>query len=147
MQLQPRVSGTGYGYDFNGCLHISAGTDIASPSAPDPRRLRGQVPAHLLQRHQRRYRPHRLADPVRPRHLGHRPDLGDLDRLGRLRHRALRRADRDLQQRSQLLVIVATNTTNATTQICGVRVAYYAPLIFRDGFETGDTLRWSLTSP
>ena len=39
------------------------------------------------------------------------------------------------------------NTTTTTTQICGVRVAYYAPLIFRDGFETGDTLRWSLTSP
>jgi hypothetical protein len=38
-------------------------------------------------------------------------------------------------------------TTGSTQQICGVRVAYYAPLIFRDGFESGDTSEWSSTSP
>ncbi len=38
-------------------------------------------------------------------------------------------------------------TSGSTQQICGVRVAYYAPLIFRDGFESGDTSQWSSTSP
>ena len=37
--------------------------------------------------------------------------------------------------------------SSSQVQICGLRVAYYAPVLFIDGFETGDTSRWSLTSP
>jgi hypothetical protein len=37
--------------------------------------------------------------------------------------------------------------SSSQVQICGLRVAYYAPVLFIDGFETGDTSRWSLTTP
>jgi len=35
----------------------------------------------------------------------------------------------------------------ATMQLCGFRVFYNPPVIFVDGFETGNTSQWSSTLP
>ena len=32
-------------------------------------------------------------------------------------------------------------------QVCGMRVAYYSPFLFEDGFETNNTSAWSVTMP
>ena len=148
MQLQPRVSGTGYGYDFNGCLHISAGTDnrltfpLLIPDGSEVKYLRiyyndtnaGTDLTAWLTRYDPGISATDLTSVTSTGSGGYgtalSPELTEIFDSG-----------------LNYSVIVATNTTTATTQICGVRVAYYAPLIFRDGFETGDTLRWSLTSP
>ena len=148
MQLQPRVSGTGYGYDFNGCLHISAGTDnrltfpLLIPDGSEVKYLRiyyndtnaGTDLTAWLTRYDPGISATDLTSVTSTGSGGYgtalSPELTEIFDSG-----------------LNYSIIVATNTTDATTQICGVRVAYYAPLIFRDGFETGDTLRWSLTSP
>jgi len=34
-----------------------------------------------------------------------------------------------------------------TMQLCGFRVGYLTPMVFADGFESGDASAWSATVP
>ncbi|KAB2962679.1 MAG: hypothetical protein F9K18_09485 [Thermoanaerobaculia bacterium] len=148
MQLQPRVSATGFGYDFNGCLHISAGTDnrltfpLLIPDGSEVKFLRiyyNDTNAGVdLTAWLTRYSPGQTST-----------DLTSVNSTGSGGYGTTLSPElfEIFDSSVNYTITVATNTTTTSTQICGVRVAYYAPLIFRDGFETGDTTRWSLAAP
>ena len=44
-------------------------------------------------------------------------------------------------------ILARTSSVSADLRICGIRLRYQDSELFRDGFETGDTSRWSVTAP
>ena len=128
MQLQPRVSATTFGYDFNGCLHIAGGTDnrltfpLLIPDGSEVKFLRiyyndtnagTDLTAWLT-----RYDPGQSAT-----------DLTSVASAGSAGYGTTLSPELFEIFNSGLnySIIAATNTTDTSTQICGVRVAYYAP--------------------
>jgi hypothetical protein len=148
VQLQPRVSSTTFGYDFNGCLHIAGGTDnrLTFPLLlPD-----GSVVKYL----RIYYNDTSAAQDLTAWLTTYDPgvtstDLTSVNSTGSSGYGTQLSPEitETFDSAINYTLTVATNTTDATAQICGVRIAFYAPLIFRDGFETNDTSRWSATVP
>ncbi|KAB2962680.1 MAG: hypothetical protein F9K18_09490 [Thermoanaerobaculia bacterium] len=128
MQLQPRVSATGFGYDFNGCLHISAGTDnrltfpLLIPDGSEVKFLRiyyNDTNAGIdLTSWLTRYSPGQTST-----------DLTSVNSTGSGGYGTTLSPElfEIFDSSVNYSIIVATNTTDTSAQICGVRVAYYAP--------------------
>jgi len=53
----------------------------------------------------------------------------------------------DTVNESLVVRVELESGSDGNLRACGVRLRYTPPLIFADGFESGDTLAWSLTVP
>jgi hypothetical protein len=128
VQLQPRVSATTFAYDFNGCVHLTAGTDnrlmfpLLIPDGSEVKYLRiyyndtnasTDLAAWLT-----RYDPGQdstdLTSVISSGSAGFGTALSD---------ELFEVFDSSLNYS----LVVGTNTTDSTVQICGVRITYNAP--------------------
>jgi hypothetical protein len=128
VQLRPRVTATTYGYDFNGCLHIAGGTDNRLTF---PLLLPDGSEVHYLRIY---YNDTNAGTDATAWLSTFAPgqsstDLTSVNSAGsggygtQLSPEIIETFDSAVNY----TLTVATNTTDATVQICGVRIAYYAP--------------------
>ena len=128
VQLQPRVSATSFAYGSNGCLYVTAGSDnrllfpLLIPQGSEIKYLRvyyndtnagTDLTAWLT-----RYEPGQSST-----------DLISVTSSGSGGYGTSLSAElfEVFDSGVGYSLIAATNTTDATVQICGVRIAYYAP--------------------
>ena len=147
MQMQPRVSTTTFAYDLTGCVHLTGGTDnrltfpLLLPEGSIIRFLRiyyddtnaGVDLTAWLTRFESGVTSTDIVSVASSGSAGYGTTVVDFTST--------------FNSSYNYTLIVAPNVNNSTVQICGVRVGYYSPIIFRDGFESADTSFWSLTSP
>ena len=128
VQLQPRVSATTFAYDFNGCIHLTGGTDnrLTFPLL---------VPDGSLIKFVRIYYDDTNAGVDLTTWLSTyqagvtSTDLLSLTSTGSAGYGTVLSPELfiDFDGTINYSLIVAPNVNNSTVQICGVRVAYYAP--------------------
>jgi len=128
VQLQPRVTATSFAYGGNGCLYLTAGSDnrlmfpLLIPHGSEVKYLRiyyndtnagTDLTAWLT-----RYDPGQTST-----------DLTSVASSGSGGYGTSLSAElvEVFDSGVNYSLIAATNTTDATVQICGVRIAYYAP--------------------
>lgn len=148
MQMQPRVSTTTFAYDLTGCIHLTGGTDnrltfpLLLPEGSIIKFLRiyyddtnaGVDLTAWLTRFEAGVTSTDLVSVASSGSAGYGTELSIT-------------LTETFNSSFNYSVIVAPNVNNSTVQICGVRVAYYSPIIFRDGFESGGTSFWSAAFP
>jgi hypothetical protein len=146
-EMKPRTSTTTFAYDFNGCIHLTAGDNrllfpLLLPEGSIVKFLRiyyddtnaGVDLTAWLTRYDAGLSSTDLVSVASSGSAGYGTELSiELSVI--------------FSSSLNYTLIVAPNVNDSTVQICGVRVAYYAPIIFRDGFESGGTSFWSLTTP
>lgn len=148
MQMQPRASETTFGYIAEGCVHLTGGTDnrLVFPLL---------LPEGSIIKYLRIYFDDTNAGVDLTAWLTtydsgvSSTDLVSVASSGSAGVGSALSAQltETFDSSFNYSLIVAPNVNNSTVQICGVRVAYYAPIIFRDGFENGYSSFWSATAP
>lgn len=128
VQFQPRVSATTFAYDFNGCIHLTGGTDnrLTFPLL---------VPEGSLIKFVRIYFDDTNAGVDLTAWLSTyeagvtSTDLLSLTSTGSAGYGTVLSPELSIDFDSTInyTLIVAPNVNDSTVQICGVRVAYYAP--------------------
>ncbi len=148
MQMQPRVSATTFQYIAYGCIHLTGGTDnrlVFPLLLPE-----GSIIKYLRIYFDDTNAGTDLTAWITTYDSGvSSTDLISVSSSGSAGVGSALSAQltETFDSSFNYSIIVAPNVNDSSVQICGVRVAYYAPIIFRDGFENGDRYFWSATAP